>query len=247
MIGSGQRINAASTRMTVRQAQESLKASLGDMNFSEGVTPQNITFTRLRFSFSTTELSTKTFTLHFANLNNIVAGPYTGKAYTAEGQWAADIPLYWVRWDTTAASDCKEFFFHHHDPAFAFVNALLILKEDALAPDTEEADFATFTRNAKAATEQRMSNEARTYKVLAEDAFNRKDFSGALDAYCQALELYPMWPEGHYNAALLAGELKEYELAAKHMRRYLVLASGAKDAGTAKDKLLLWEHLAKQE
>jgi tetratricopeptide (TPR) repeat protein len=81
---------------------------------------------------------------------------------------------------------------------------------------------------------------------LAEDAFKRKDFVAALDAYVEALGMHPMWPEGHYNAALLAAELKDYELAARHMRRYLALAPDAKDASAAKDKYLLWQHKAKQ-
>ena len=81
---------------------------------------------------------------------------------------------------------------------------------------------------------------------MAEDAFQRKDFTAALDAYCDALDRHPMWPEGHYNAALLAAEVEDYELAARHMRRYLVLAPGAKDAAAAEETFLLWQHKAKR-
>lgn len=44
----------------------------------------------------------------------------------------------------------------------------------------------------------------------------------------------------------LAAEVEDYELAALHMRRYLMLAPEAKDASAAKDKLLLWQHKAKE-
>jgi tetratricopeptide (TPR) repeat protein len=131
-----------------------------------------------------------------------------------------------------------------------FVDAVITLKKTALAPNTEEADFATFTASAKTwlvtTPKLEMPDDARAYKALAEDAFNRKDFTAALDAYCDALAKYPMWPAGQYNTALLAAEAEDYELAAKHMRRYLVLSPDAKDAQAAKDKLLLWQLKAKE-
>ncbi len=132
-----------------------------------------------------------------------------------------------------------------------FINAMLVLKEAALAPDTEEeANFAAFTAEAKtwlaATVKPEMAKEARTFKLVAEDALKRKDFPATLDAYCEALDKFPMWPEGQYNAALLAAETHDYDLAAHHMRRYLVLAPNAKGSKAAEDKLLLWEHKAKE-
>ena len=135
--------------------------------------------------------------------------------------------------------------------AIMFIDAVVVLKEAALAPDPEEeTDFADFT--AKAETwlaglpKPEMPDDARANKLLAEDEFKRKDFSAALKAYCKALELFPMWPSGHYNAALLAAVAEDYELAGHHMRRYLVLAPDAQDAAAAKDKLLLWQLKAKE-
>jgi len=91
-----------------------------------------------------------------------------------------------------------------------------------------------------------MSDDARSSKAMAEDAFKKKDFAAALSAYVEALGKHPMWPEGHYNAALLAGEIEDYDVAALHMRRYLALAPDAKDASAAKDKYLLWQRKAKE-
>ena len=148
-------------------------------------------------------------------------------------------------------ADKESIYFHNIATARIWVDALLTLKAAEMAPDTEEADFSAFTSSAKvwllAAPKPEMSDEARTYKLVAEDAFKRNDFPAALNAYCEALDRFPMWPEGHYNAALLAAEVEDYELAAQHMRRYLVLAPDAKDASAAKDKLLFWQHKAKEE
>ena len=140
--------------------------------------------------------------------------------------------------------------FEKEQAARNFIDGLLTLKNAASVCDTEEADFASFSAAVKgwlaAETKPPMSDEARTCKARAEDAFKRKQFDTALDAYVEGLGKYPMWPEGHYNAALLAGENEDYELAARHMRRYLALAPDAKDASAAKDKYLLWRSKAKE-
>jgi tetratricopeptide (TPR) repeat protein len=128
--------------------------------------------------------------------------------------------------------------------AMRFVDALLTLKAAGTRP-SEKTDLAVFTVNAQTWLAQtirpEMPDDARAYRLLAEEAFKRKDLAGALEAYGVALGKFPLWPEGHYNAALLAGEAEDYELAAHHMRRYLVLAPEAQDASPAKDKLLLWQ------
>jgi tetratricopeptide (TPR) repeat protein len=131
--------------------------------------------------------------------------------------------------------------FDLEDDALLFVDALLTLKT---APDTEEADFAAFSARVKE-PRAAMSEEVRLSKALAEDAFKRKDFAAALEAYLDALGKHPLWPEGHYNAALLAAEVEDYELAARHMRRYIALSPDAKDVAAAEEKYLLWRHKAK--
>lgn len=50
----------------------------------------------------------------------------------------------------------------------------------------------------------------------------------------------------HHTPKPLAAEAGDCELAAQHMRRYLVLAPDAKDVVAAKDKFLLWQHKAKE-
>jgi tetratricopeptide (TPR) repeat protein len=130
--------------------------------------------------------------------------------------------------------------------ADSFIEALRVLKEAA-----SEDDFAAFIASAESWSQvtprPEMTDDARGYKVLAEDSFKCKDFPGALAAYGKALDLHPMWSDGHYNAALLAAELEDFNLAAHHMRRYLALAPTAKDSVAAKDKLLLWQLRVKQQ
>ncbi len=133
----------------------------------------------------------------------------------------------------------------------AYVQASASSQTPEQEHDTEEALWGAFAASAKRwlATTPRpaMSDEALTYKALAKDASKREDFAAARAAYGKALEYYPMWPNGHYDAAVLAAEAKDYKLAAYHMRRYLVLAPDAKDADAAKEQLLLWQHKAKNE
>ncbi len=133
-----------------------------------------------------------------------------------------------------------------------FCDAMRSLEEAACAPDAKETvDFDAFQAGAKAwqamNPKPEMSDDARTFRVMAEDAFKRKEYTTALDNFGFALDRFPMWPEGQYNAALLAAEAEDYELAAKHMRRYLVLSPDATDSAAAKDKLLLWQHKASED
>jgi tetratricopeptide (TPR) repeat protein len=142
------------------------------------------------------------------------------------------------------------FYFQSRQEAIRFSQALLALKAAESAPDTEEADFEAFSAAAAAwrasSSRPAMPDDVRADKATAEDAFKRKDFAAALYAYGDALDKFPNWPEGHYNAALLAAQVEDYEIAARHMRRYLTLNPDAKDAPAAREKYLLWQRKAKE-
>jgi hypothetical protein len=49
-----------------------------------------------------------------------------------------------------------------------------------------------------------------------------------------------MWPEGHFNAAVIYGELRD-EKAVWHMRDYLELVPNAPDAQAASDQIIIWQ------
>lgn len=83
--------------------------------------------------------------------------------------------------------------------------------------------------------------EARRERVLAENSFKEKDFDAAIRHYQAALEIYPTWPEGQFNTALLCGEAQRHQEAIRHMNYYLELAPDAPDAQAAKDKITIWQ------
>jgi hypothetical protein len=92
-----------------------------------------------------------------------------------------------------------------------------------------------------------VSDAVRQQRLLAENAFKQQQFSEAAAAYEAGLEINPLWPEGHFNAAMIYAELKQYDDAAWHMRCYLELMPNAQDAVEARDQMLLWQGLAQQQ
>jgi hypothetical protein len=91
-----------------------------------------------------------------------------------------------------------------------------------------------------------LPEEARRFRVLAEDAIREKRFEDAAQYYERGLRVEPMWPEAHYNLAILDGELRKFAQAASHMRLYLEMVPNAKDAAAARDKVIIWEEKAKR-
>lgn len=94
------------------------------------------------------------------------------------------------------------------------------------------------------AVKPEMPEEAHRHQVLAENAFQAKDMGKAISEYAAALRAYSLWPEGHYNLAMLAGEIGGrigYDIAVFHMKAYLELMPDAPDARAAKDSIIVWE------
>jgi tetratricopeptide (TPR) repeat protein len=232
-----QRIDAPRTKMTVGQARKALVESLQHLKYTKSV--REVKTSRSKVTWVGDFGGVLNYSLAYAEANNLSVG--------TSGQFSYSLTYVNGKWGPEAGA-ASQFFVTEAD-ALKFIDAILTLKAAAQGLGSEEADIAAFSEKASVwrLTSQRpeMADEVRTYKLLAEEAFKRQDFAAALEAYCDALDLYPMWPEGHYNAALLAAETKDYGLAAGHMHRYLILAPDAKDAATAKDKLLLWQHKAK--
>jgi tetratricopeptide (TPR) repeat protein len=239
-----------STPMTVSQARKTLAESIEHLRNMKSV--RDVQFYRDRITFVgdlASDGKSKMCSASFAEMENLsVADGAYAQYLTAHQRFTRVL----ANGKPLILGEVEALFDIERDAAL-FIYTSLILKKDELTAnkkDKDETGFAMFTASAQtwlaATPKPEMSEEARTYKVLAEDAFKRKDFPAALDAYGKALEKYPMWPSGHYNAALLAAESEDYELAAQHMRRYLVLSPDAKDAQAAKDKLLLWQAKAKE-
>jgi tetratricopeptide (TPR) repeat protein len=86
-----------------------------------------------------------------------------------------------------------------------------------------------------------MPDEAHTHEVLAKHAVEEKNFDKAIYEYEAALEIFPTWPDGQFNVALICGETADYDCAVEHMQDYLELVPNAPDAQAAKDKLIVWK------
>lgn len=92
-----------------------------------------------------------------------------------------------------------------------------------------------------AETKPNLPESVREFKVRAESAVAEKRFVDAVEAYDRALQIAPWWAEGHFNVALILGELKVYGLAIEEMERYLLLAPEATDARQAQDRIYTWK------
>lgn len=130
---------------------------------------------------------------------------------------------------------------------YKFQAALEYLAEHARTEARENLDreYANFEAQLKtwrdAAVKPTMPESAREHQVLAEFAFKEKNVDKAIGEYTQALAIFPMWPEGQYNLATLAGEKKMYEVAIQHMKEYLELSPESPDAQAAKDSVIIWK------
>jgi TolA-binding protein len=106
----------------------------------------------------------------------------------------------------------------------------------------QQAYEQTVTAWRSAGSKVELPEEAERHKVLALAAFGDKDFQRAADEYIAGLKVYPMWPEGEFNVALLFGDsLHRYSDAVQHMNHYLELMPNAPNAEDAKHKLWIWQ------
>ena len=107
----------------------------------------------------------------------------------------------------------------------------------------------TFTQQAAAwralPSKLPIPEEVRATRLLAENAVKEKKPEEALIQYETGLELYPVWPEGRFNAALIASELGFYAEAVEHMQAYLELVPDAQDAQAARDQIAIWQYKEK--
>jgi tetratricopeptide (TPR) repeat protein len=106
------------------------------------------------------------------------------------------------------------------------------------------ADFQEKVNAWRALPKKSLPEEARRFRVLADDAVQNKEFDKAANYYEQGLEIDPMWPAGQFNAAMIYKELNSYAMAAMHLKRYLVLKP--EDVKTYRDQMYIWEEKANE-
>ncbi len=113
-----------------------------------------------------------------------------------------------------------------------------------------QAALSEFPQQAAAwramATKPPLPEEVRAQRLLAESAVKEKKLQKALTHYETGLGLYPTWPQGHFNAALIAAELGYFADAVEHMQAYLELVPDAPDAQSARDQIVIWRDKAGQ-
>ncbi len=137
------------------------------------------------------------------------------------------------------------------DSARGFADGVNALRYYATGRDLADdgPKFARFQEEAKAwralPIKPAQPESVRRLRLLAEDAIKNRNFEGAVDYYEQGLQISPMWPEGHFNTALVYGELGLYGQAAIRMKRYLALLPDAPDAKAAGDQIVIWESKAR--
>lgn len=106
----------------------------------------------------------------------------------------------------------------------------------------EERRFAEIAQTyQKSQPKPQLSEEALRLKALAEEAVHAKRLPQAADAYEDALQAAPWWPEGQFNAALIQGQMRYYDEAIAHMKKYLTLEPQAPNARAAQDQIYVWE------
>jgi hypothetical protein len=162
-----------------------------------------------------------------------------------EGAWYAGPP------DTQflCTRKCGNFFWMERADAQRFADAFNVLlaaaKEDA---GDGLAEFRTLASAWRALPRKPpLSEEAERQRILAEHALQQNDLAAAAEHYDEALEGFPGWPEGWMNAALLCEALKDYDCAADRMRHYLELMPDSREAGPAREKVVVWDTMAARE
>ncbi len=138
---------------------------------------------------------------------------------------------------------------HTRQEAETFAYLLSMLKQHAMQEKekfaAEPALFADFQEKAKTwralAVKPPLPETVQRCRIMAEDAFKNRDFEKAAEYYEQGLQIEPLWPQGRHNAAWLYAELKDYQSAVLHIKRYLEVAPDAANAKQARDMLYLWE------
>ena len=87
-----------------------------------------------------------------------------------------------------------------------------------------------------------VSEEQRKFIVQANGFNEKKMYNEAISLYEQAIAVdQTAYPAAYSNLALLSAQVKDYDSAIYHMKKYLLLVPDAADARGAQDKIYEWE------
>ena len=243
----------AADQMTIWQARRMLVAGTEYVKWHGGeIDRGSFRFTPDSFEFDVADSKTGTqhFKVEFKLLEpaSVKCNKYGRKVVAcflkndAGKFYHSPLSLVWREgsiWTASCSSNCVH-------AAESFAAALNRLR--AVANDTE-SPLNNFPQRAAAwralASKPPIPEEVRVQRLLAEDAVKQKKPEEALNSYETGLELDPTWPQGYFNAALIADELGFYAEAIEHMQAYLELVPDAQDAQAARDQIVIWQYKAK--
>jgi len=153
----------------------------------------------------------------------------------------ADIHREEGTYKTTCRATCQR-------TAMRFAAALNSLRKLALAPQAESQGFHEKASDWRAlSVKPPLPDDVRVQRLMAEDAVKNNRPAEALNYYEAGLALYPTWPQGCFNAALIASELGFLPDAIEYMQEYLELVPDAKDAQSARDQIAIWQYKTKHD
>ena len=181
--------------------------------------------------------------LQFRDLPYVSVGSLLGDLYVSEV----------ITWRGPHVTDAKFhcWGFRDLEEAQRAACALNALISQARSHSTSQAaaEFEAFKLQARAwrelAAKPAYPAEVERRRILIEHAVAEKKYDDALEHLEAGLAAAPLWPEGHYNAALLYAEIEAYRFAADHMRRYLELVPKASEASAMREKIVVWDAKAK--
>jgi hypothetical protein len=270
-LGQSQNAQSPPDEISVRQARRVIvstgkyagafhPASFTFHYFSVNPSSMVLTLDSLDFDATNKKKETKHFRIDLKNVEKLSANCNThfcwvagesGKAYTIHDKEAVEYNLYFG-WDPYGpdiplcsiagnADDCPQ-------SAAWFAAALNSLHAYAISHPNGLGDFHQQAAAWRALTAKPpQPEEVRVRRLLAEDAVKNNKPVEALNDYEIGLQFYPTWPEGHFNAALIAAELNDFANAVDHMQSYLELVPSAPDAQAARDQITIWQHKAGQQ
>jgi tetratricopeptide (TPR) repeat protein len=224
-------------QMSFPEARQNIKKALQDAKLfsGNGTPPGNVQVSNYAFSFKDNYINQQ-LSYHFAKIQKLTVEK---KECFVTALGADDLAI--RRLEGTSL------YWPSRDVGQRFVDAVMAVRywtsSGALADDV--VAFKDFQEKAKAwkalAQKPVLAEDARRFKVRAEDSAQKKDWENAVKSYEQGLAIEPLCPDGQLNAARIYGELHAAALAVMHMKRYLELCPDAPDAQKCRDQMYIWE------
>jgi tetratricopeptide (TPR) repeat protein len=240
---SSNELNQNGPHLTLWQARKIIVNGLRSSPFTIVAAPSSFRFSFDAFEFNATAFRHKEsehYQVDLKTLPQVIAKRGFAGVYRLKDEAGNDLPEPFKRlwWNDQRAQQNSE----------ALAKALNRLREMAGEQGMALRNFRQAAEAWRALSPKPpIPEEVRAQRLLAETAFKEGSVGKALYHYESGVELYPVWPEGHFNAALVAAELKYYDEAVEQMRAYLELVPDSPDAPSARDQIVIWQDKATEK